>query len=73
MAGMRWPVETAIKEGKGALGMDHYEHRSWPGWNRHMLFVFLAQLFLLSLRYRFKKNSSLNAATSSTAGFSGNN
>lgn len=69
----RWPIEQCFEEGKENLGMDHYEHRSWPGWHRHMLFVFLAQLFLLRLRYRFKKNSSLNTATSSTAGFGGNN
>jgi len=56
-ATLRWPIEQCFQEGKEHLGMDHYEHRSWPGWHRHMLFVFLAQLFLLRLRDRFKKNS----------------
>jgi len=52
---LRWPIEQCFQEGKSQLGMDHYEHRSWLGWHRHMLFVFLAGLFLLRLRYRFQK------------------
>ena len=52
---MRWPIEQCFKEGKDQLGMDKYEHRSWPAWHRHMLYVFLAQHFLLKLRLRFKK------------------
>lgn len=54
---MRWPIEQCFEECKSDLGMDHYEIRSWPGWHRHMLFVFLAQLFLLEVRMMFKKNS----------------
>jgi SRSO17 transposase len=34
VAGLRWPVETAIEEGKDGLGMDHYEVRSWLGWHK---------------------------------------
>ena len=52
---MRWPIEQCFKEGKGQIGMDHYEHRSWPAWHRHMIYVFLALHFLLRLRIRFKK------------------
>jgi SRSO17 transposase len=54
---LRWPIEQCFQEGKEQLGMDHYEHRSWPGWHRHMLFVFLAQLFLQRLREQFKKKA----------------
>jgi len=55
---MRWPIEQCFEDGKKYLGMDHYEHRSWPGWHRHMSYVILAQLFLLRLRLNdFKKNS----------------
>ena len=53
---MRWPIEQCFLEGKKHLGMDHYEHRSWPGWHRHMTYVILALLFLLTLRLKFKKN-----------------
>jgi len=52
---MRWPIEQCFKEGKDQIGMDHYEHRSWPAWHRHMIYVFLALHFLLRLRIKFKK------------------
>ena len=54
---MRWPIEQCFEDGKKYLGMDDYEHRSWPGWHRHMSYVILALLFLLRLRFKFKKNS----------------
>jgi len=59
---MRWPIEQCFQEGKGEVGMDCYEHRSWPAWHRHMIFVFLALHFLLRMRIRYKKNSSANAS-----------
>ncbi len=49
---LRWSIERCFQEGKMHLGMDHYEHRSWPAWHRHMLYVMLAQYFL----YRVKQN-----------------
>ncbi len=52
---MRWPIEQCFQDGKSYLGMGQYEHRSWPAWHRHMLFVFLAQHFLLKTRLSFKK------------------
>ncbi len=52
---LRWPIEQCFQEGKQQLGMNEYEHRSWAGWHRHMLFVFMAQLFLLKMRHWFKK------------------
>jgi SRSO17 transposase len=52
---LRWPIEQCFQEGKEELGMDHYEHRSWIGWHRHMLFVFMAQLFVWRMRDRYKK------------------
>ena len=52
---LRWPIEQCFREGKSELGMDHYEHRSWEAWHRHMTFVFIAQLFLLRVRQKFKK------------------
>jgi SRSO17 transposase len=61
---MRWPIEQCFEEGKGQLGMDHYEHRSWPAWHRHMIYVFLGLHFMLRLRIQFKKNSSSHTTTS---------
>ena len=54
---LRWPIEQCFQEGKSEIGMDHYEHRSWDAWHRHMTFVFVAQLFLLRIRHRFKKKA----------------
>jgi len=56
---MRWPIEQCFQEGKSELGMDHYEHRSWIAWHRHMTFVFIAQLFLLLVRQNLKKKHQL--------------
>lgn len=52
---MRWPIEQCFHEGKDQVGMDYYEHRSWPAWHRHMTFVFLGLHFLLRMRLHFKK------------------
>ena len=51
----RWPIERCFQEDKSELGLDHYEHRSWTAWHRHMRLVCLAQLFLLRLQIKFKK------------------
>ena len=55
VATMRWPIEQCFEECKSYLGMDHCEARSWNSWHRHMLFVFIAHLFLQEIRLRFKK------------------
>jgi SRSO17 transposase len=52
---MRWPIEQCFREGKDQVGMGQYEHRSWPAWHRHMIFVSLALHFLLRLRIKYKK------------------
>jgi SRSO17 transposase len=31
VSGLRWPIETALEEAKGEVGMDHYETRTWLG------------------------------------------
>ena len=54
---LRWSIERCFQEGKMHLGMDHYEHRSWPAWHRHMLYVMLAQHFLFRLRQKLKKTA----------------
>ena len=54
ISGMRWPIETIFEEAKGEVGFDHYELRSWLGWQHHMLLVSLAHHFLVRLRIRFQ-------------------
>lgn len=65
----RWPIERCFEEDKSELGLDHYEHRSWTAWHRHMRLVFLAQLFLVRLRLQYKKSPGADVAAS--AGLTG--
>lgn len=65
-ATLRWPIEQCFQDGKSQVGMAHYEHRSWPAWHRHMLYVCVALHFLLRVRLRFKKNAGLDAAASAS-------
>lgn len=67
-ATLRWPIEQCFQDGKSQVGMDHYEHRSWPAWHRHMIYVFLALHFLLWLRIRLKKNTCSHASASAETG-----
>ena len=67
---LRWGIEQCFEDGKGYAGMGKYEHRSWPAWHRHVIYVLLALHFLLRLRLRFKKNSSADAPASSQTGYS---
>jgi SRSO17 transposase len=54
----RWWVEHSYKELKDELGLDHFEGRSWRGWNHHVTLVLLAYTFLvLRRRDRRKKGA----------------
>jgi SRSO17 transposase len=57
ISGMRWPVEIIFRTGKVEIGFDHYELRGWFGWHHHMVFAFLAHLFLVRMRIFFKKRA----------------
>src|SRR5206468_6016373 len=46
--GGRWHIEEDLQAAK-ALGLDHYEVRSYLGWYRHITLVLLARAFLVSL------------------------
>jgi len=48
--GTRWTVEQCFEEGKGEVGLDQYEVRSWQGWYRHITLCMLAHAFLVILR-----------------------
>ncbi len=62
VSGMRWPVETALEDGKGEVGMDHFETRTWPAWHRHMAHTALAHLFLVGLCVQWQKKPRLDRA-----------
>ena len=44
--GVRWGIECAFEESKGAVGLDQYEVRSWHGWYRHITLALWAHAFL---------------------------
>ncbi|MFH9426638.1 IS701 family transposase [Streptomyces sp. NPDC017529] len=50
LAKMRWRIEHDYRELKSALGLDHFEGRSWQGWHRHVTLVTAAHLFLTEQR-----------------------
>lgn len=58
LCGLRWPIETALEEAKGEVGMDHYETRTWAGWHHHMAQTIMAHLFLVWLCLLFQKKFS---------------
>jgi len=55
LSGLRWPIETVFEESKGAVGLDHYETRSWLGWHHHMTLVAVAHGFLVRMRIFFQE------------------
>jgi hypothetical protein len=55
VSGMRWPVETAIEDGKSHLGMDAYMVRSWLGWHHHITMCILTHHFLVRTQLRLKR------------------
>jgi SRSO17 transposase len=54
LSGMRWPIETIFEEGKGEVGLDEYQTRSWLGWHHHMILSLLAHHFLVRLRVKLE-------------------
>jgi SRSO17 transposase len=48
----RHRVEETLQEGKGEVGLGHYEVRSWTGWHHHMTLCLLALLFLVLEKLR---------------------
>jgi SRSO17 transposase len=46
--GARWHIEEDLQASK-ALGLDHYEVRSYVGWYRHITLVLLAAAFLVGI------------------------
>lgn len=51
-AKVRWRIEHDYRELKDALGLDHFEGRSYPGWHHHVTLVSVAQAFLTLERQR---------------------
>jgi SRSO17 transposase len=55
--GRRHGIEELLQAGKGEVGLDHYEVRSWVGWHHHMTLSLLALWFLQLERLRIGKKN----------------
>jgi len=52
LAHQRWAIEQQYQELKDELGLDHFEGRSLPGWQRHVVLTAIAYSFLQNERRR---------------------
>ena len=53
LAKLRWRVERDYQDMKGEVGLDHYEGRTWPGFQHHVTLVAVAHAFLALRRALF--------------------
>lgn len=52
LAHQRWAIEQQYQELKDEIGLDHFEGRSLPGWQRHVVLTAIAYSFLQMERRR---------------------
>jgi SRSO17 transposase len=57
LAKLRWRIEHDYRELKDALGLDHFEGRSYRGWHHHTTLVSVAHGFLTLERQRPKQRA----------------
>jgi len=43
----RWRIERCFEDGKGEVGLDHWEGRRWLGLKRHLILTSVSYLFLV--------------------------
>jgi SRSO17 transposase len=59
----RWRTERVYEDAKGELGLDHYEGRSFRGWNHHVSMVLVCFAFIVAERSKAFPPSATKAAT----------
>ena len=52
IARSRWAIEVQYRDLKSELGLDHFEGRSYPGWNHHAVLAAMTFTFLQLERRR---------------------
>jgi len=52
IARSRWAIEVQYRDLKSELGLDHFEGRSYPGWNHHAVLAAMTFNFLQLERWR---------------------
>jgi SRSO17 transposase len=65
LAKIRRRIEHDYRELKHALGLDHFEGRSWSGWHHHVTLVTAAHAFLTELRLSPKARTPASPSTRS--------
>jgi len=50
----RWRVERCFEDGKGEVGLNHYEGRCYPGLKRHLILSTISYLFLAMTNQRLR-------------------
>lgn len=48
----RWRIERTYEDLKGELGLDHFEGRTYPGWQHHVTCVLCCAAFVVAERVR---------------------
>jgi SRSO17 transposase len=49
VAGARWAVEETFQIGKGQVGLDHYQCRTWTAWHRFTVLAMAALAILVAI------------------------
>ena len=59
LAHQRWAIEQQYQELKGELGLDHFEGRTYPGWQHHVVLTAVAHAFIQAERRRPQRGPAL--------------
>lgn len=54
----RWRIERCFEDGKGEVGLDHWEGRRWIGLKRHLILTTVSYLFLAKACQRLREKQS---------------
>lgn len=54
----RWRIERCFEDGKGEVGLHHWEGRSWIGLKRHLILTAVSYLFLVRVRETLREKKS---------------
>lgn len=54
----RWRIERCFEDGKGEIGLDHWEGRRWLGLKRHLILTTVSYLFLAKTCQRLRGGKS---------------
>jgi SRSO17 transposase len=62
VAGSRWTIEEGFEQGKGEVGLDQYEVRTWTAWYRFITLALLAHalLVVMQLQAQEQKRGQMN-------------